>query len=275
VDVIIVGRGGGSAEDLWAFNEEAVVRAIARSAIPIVSAVGHESDVTLADFVADVRAPTPSAAAEAVVSVSVDVLARVEELFHRNGQAMSRRCSNERQRLYLCLARLTRLRFRILEEAQRVDAAVLQMSEAMQGAVKQGRETVNRIKHELMTHSTRTRIHQGLGKVPQLLSRLRWIMQHHLHRRRQAAAACLTSLHHLIPLSALGRGYSIVETVPSQQVVRDASQVSTGQEVLARLAKGQLRCIVQESLSDSSVLKLTMSRYNGSILCRRSMSWLA
>jgi exodeoxyribonuclease VII large subunit len=255
VDVIIVGRGGGSAEDLSAFNEEAVVRAIARSAIPIVSAVGHESDVTLADFVADVRAPTPSAAAEAVVPVSLDVLARIEELVLRSGQAMSRRCGNERQRLRLCLARFTRLRFRILEEAQRVDAAVLQMTQAIHGAVMDGRETVNRIKHELMTRSPRTRIHQGLGVVPQLMSRLCGVMQHGLHRRRQVAAAGFTSLHHLSPLSALSRGYSTVETLPSHQVVRDASQVSKGQEVLARLAKGQLRCIVQETLSDSSVLK--------------------
>ena len=253
VDVIIVGRGGGSSEDLWSFNQEAVVRAIAASTIPIVSAVGHETDVTLADFVADVRAPTPSAAAEAVVPVLLDVLSRLEQLSLRTQQAMNWRCENERQRLDLSLARLTRFRFKLLEEAQRVDAVVLQMTHAIHEGVKDSLETVNRIKHELMTRNPQPCIRHGLGVVPQLLSRLQGVMQHHLHRRRERAGACMTTLNHLSPLSTLSRGYSIIESLSTQQVIREASQVSTGQEVLARLAKGRLRCTVQEILTDPSV----------------------
>lgn len=253
VDVIIVGRGGGSSEDLWSFNEESVVRAIASSLIPVVSAVGHETDVTLADFAADVRAPTPSAAAEAVAPVLSEVLDRVEELSIRCHQTMSWRCKNERQRLDLVQVRLARLRFRILEEAQRVDGAVLEMTQAVHAIVKQGREMVNRVKHELMRRSPQSRIRHGLGMAPQMLSRLQGVMRHILDRRMQDTHACLGNLNHLSPLATLDRGYSIVESRTTRQVIRDAEQVSRGEEVLARLAKGHLRCTVTESLSDPSV----------------------
>ncbi len=127
VDVMIVGRGGGSLEDLWSFNEEAVVRAIAASRVPIVSAVGHETDVTLADFAADVRAPTPSAAAELVTPVLSEVVERLGLLTARCRQAISVQCLAQQQRLELLCAHMDNIRFRLLREAQRVDGAVAGM----------------------------------------------------------------------------------------------------------------------------------------------------
>jgi exodeoxyribonuclease VII large subunit len=246
VDVIIVGRGGGSSEDLWSFNDELVVRAIAASPIPVVSAVGHETDVTLADFAADLRAPTPSAAAEAVAPVLSEVVDRLGELSIRCRHAVSRRCAADRQQLDLIVAHIANVRFRVLEEMQQVDGAVANMRQAVQGLLRQGWDQVHSSTHELISHSPDVRVRHGLAMVPQLYSRLEQVMQYGLSRKTQAARSCLANLHALSPLGILARGYSIVETVSPQRVVRDAHQVAVGQEVLARLAKGQLRCVVKD-----------------------------
>lgn len=253
VDVIIVGRGGGSSEDLWSFNEELVVRAIVASRIPVVSAVGHETDVTLADFAADRRAPTPSAAAEAVAPVLREVVEHLSELMTRCRQTISWRSGIERQRLDLMLSHIANVRFRILEDAQRVDGAIAQLHRAAQGALKQGWEKVHFLNHELVTRSPGSQVRHGMAVVPQLRSRLMGVMQYGLERRIQKAYACLAGLNNLSPLAILGRGYSIMETVSTCQVIRDASHVTPGQEVLARLAKGRLLCTVKKIVADPSV----------------------
>lgn len=253
VDVIIVGRGGGSSEDLSSFNDERVVRAIAESPIPIVSAVGHETDVTLADFAADVRAPTPSAAAEAVAPVLSEVLDRLGELSTRSRRAIHRHCEGARSRLELMISYLANVRFRVLEDMQHVDGAVIRMRQAVQQLLKQGGDQLHAIQHELIGHSPAARVRHGTAMVPQLLSRLHQVMRFGLDRRSQEARACLGRLHALSPLAILDRGYSIVETVPARRIVRDASQVLAGQEVVARLARGQLRCTVNETVSEESV----------------------
>lgn len=253
VDVLIVGRGGGSAEDLWSFNEEKVVRAIAESRIPVVSAVGHETDVTLADFAADLRAPTPSAAAEAVAPLLSEIVGRLRDLRMRGQQAIRWQCGNDRQRLDLALAQLASVRLRILEEMQRVDLVVIRMRQAVETLLREVGEKLRSLRHELIARSPESLVRHGLAVVPQLRARLQGVMRHNLERRREQVRAVIANLSNLSPLTILGRGYSIIETIPERHVVRDAGRVSVGQEILARLAKGQLVCTIKKVVPGASV----------------------
>jgi exodeoxyribonuclease VII large subunit len=253
VDVIIVGRGGGSLEDLWSFNEEIVVRAIAASHIPVVSAVGHEVDVTLADFVADFRAPTPSAAAETVVPVLAEIVERVRELQVRVGQVMLQHCATERQRLEASIRGVTDIRFRLQEASQRTDDMVDRLREMVQQLLTSGRERVLEVQRVLSGLNPILAIKQGLVTIPQFSKRLEGYMGVLLAQHRHRTHAMLAQLNTLSPLAVLGRGYSILHTVPSGQILRRAHDVEVGQELEARLASGRLSCLVTRVFDDSSV----------------------
>jgi exodeoxyribonuclease VII large subunit len=253
VDVIIVGRGGGSLEDLWSFNEEIVVRAIAASHVPVVSAVGHEIDVTLADFVADLRASTPSTAAEAVVPVLAEIVERLRELTVRTGQVMLRHCAFERQRLDTGIRGVTDVRFRLQEAAQRIDDMVDQLRKLLQRLLTFGREQVHEAQRDLYGLNPILVIKQGLVTVPQFSKRLEGQMGTILLQHRHRVHAVLAQLNTLSPLAILGRGYSILQTVPSGQILHRASDVEVGQELEAQLANGRLSCLVTRVFDDSSV----------------------
>lgn len=253
VDVIIIGRGGGSLEDLWSFNEEVVIRAIAASRVPIVSAVGHETDVTLADFAADVRAPTPSAAAELVAPVLAEFVERLGLFTVRCRHAISAQCLEQRQQLDLLRAHMGNLRLRILQEAQRVDGAVASLREAVRGKLSGAMVNAQAWTHALTAKSPAFRVRRELVIVPQLQSRLLMAMSHSLTQKAQHTHAYLSRLNGLSPLAILDRGYGILETVPGSRIIRNAGQVSVGDEILARLAKGQIRCTVEEVRLDRSI----------------------
>ena len=253
VDVIIVGRGGGSLEDLWSFNEEIVVRAIAASHVPVVSAVGHEIDVTLADFVADLRAPTPSAAAEAVVPVLAEIVERLRELTVRAGQVMLRHCAFERQRLDAGIRGVTDVHFRLQEAAQRTDDTVDRLREMVQQLLTAGREWVHEVQRDLSVLNPILAIKQGLATVPQFSKRLEGQMGAILAQHRYRIHATLAQLNTLSPLAILGRGYSILQTVPAGQILHRANDVEVGQEMVAQLASGRLSCMVTHVFDDSSV----------------------
>ena len=252
VDVIIVGRGGGSLEDLWSFNEEIVVRAIVASHVPVVSAVGHEIDVTLADFVADLRAPTPSAAAEAVVPVLAEIVERLQELKVRLGQVMLRHCAFERQRLDAGIRGVTDVRFRLQEAAQRTDDMVDRLREMVQQLLRAGRERVHGVQRDLSGLNPILAIKQGLATVPQFSKRLEGQMGVMLAQHRHRIHATLAQLNTLSPLAILGRGYSILQTVPAGQILHRANDVGVGQELEAQLASGRLSCTVTQVFDDSS-----------------------
>ena len=253
VDVIIVGRGGGSLEDLWSFNEEIVVRAIAGSHVPVVSAVGHEIDVTLADFVADLRAPTPSAAAEAVVPVLAETVERLRELKVRLGQVMLRHCAFERQRLDAGIRGVTDVRFRLQEAAQQTDDMVDRLREMVQQLLTAWRERVHGVQRDLSGLNPILTIKQGLATVPQFSKRLEGQMGVMLAQHRYRIHAKLAQLNTLSPLAILGRGYSILQTVPAGQILHRANDVGVGQELEAQLASGRLSCTVTQVFDDSSV----------------------
>ena len=253
VDVIIVGRGGGSLEDLWSFNEEIVVRAIAASHVPVVSAVGHEIDVTLADFVADLRAPTPSAAAEAVVPVLAEIVERLQELKVRLGQVMLRHCAFERQRLDAGIRGVTDVRFRLQDASQRTDDMVDRLREMVQHLLTAWREQVHGVQHDLSGLNPILAIKQGLATVPQFSKRLEGQMGVMLVQHRHRIHAMLAQLNTLSPLAILGRGYSILQTIPAGQILHRANDVGVGQELEAQLASGRLSCTVTQVFDDSSV----------------------
>lgn len=216
LDVLIVGRGGGSLEDLWCFNEEVVARAIARSRIPVISAVGHEIDFTISDFVADLRAPTPSAAAEMVIASKRDLQERVGS------------CAGE-------LARL--LRERALELRNRFTA--LERSYVF-------REPVNMLKqHTQMLDNLELRMVQvlrfGAGQARQTIADAAGRMQRTVRQQRQTAAEALrhvkAHLQALSPLAVLGRGYSIMRDERGR-IIRSKAEVSVGQLVYSRFVDG-------------------------------------
>jgi len=253
VDVIIVGRGGGSLEDLWSFNEEIVVRAIAASHAPVVSAVGHEIDVTLADFAADLRAPTPSAAAEAVVPVLDEIVERLRELTIRTGQVMFRHCAFERQRLDAAIRGVTDVRFRLQDAAQRTDDMVDRVRALLQRLLTSGRDGVHKAQRDLSGLNPILTIKQGLATVPQFSKRLEGQMGVILTQHRYRIHATLAQLNTLSPLAILERGYSILQTIPAGQILHRAGDVEVGQELEAQLASGRLSCKVTHVFDDSSV----------------------
>ena len=246
VDALIVGRGGGSWEDLWAFNEEAVVRAIFRSQIPVISAVGHEIDTTLADLAADVRAPTPSAAAELVAQHKEALEAYLADLFQRlQGRVRhilrlaGERLSSRKQRLRHPAARLADLRLRLDEHIQRLEFAGGQrlQSEA---------QTFLRLRDHLLHLSPSRRVAESRGLLDQYWRDLGLFARQSLQRKRQSLERSLTQLDGLSPLGILARGYSITTTWPKGKVVGSVKQVKKGATVRVRLHEGALRCNVTE-----------------------------
>jgi len=252
-EVIIVGRGGGSLEDLWSFNEEVVVRAIADSRIPVVSAVGHEIDMTLTDFAADHRAATPSAAAETVVPVLAEVVERVREVTVRAGQAMARHCLFEQRRLNSNITGLAHIRYRIQDESQRTDEAIDRMKHLVCQRVIANRELVRNRQRELARLNPIFLVKRGLAMIPQLMKRLERQIIVMSERRRRQIAATASQLTQLSPLAILGRGYSILTKVRDGRILRRADDAQAGEEIVARLSQGQLSCTVKGVLPDPSV----------------------
>jgi exodeoxyribonuclease VII large subunit len=245
-DALIVARGGGSLEDLWAFNEESVARAIAASQIPIIVGVGHETDFTIADFVADVRAPTPSAAAELVVRTRREFDRHLAELDRRMAQRM-------RYRLLECRHRLQQLRahpgFRQLEDRlrqrrQRVDELTLELGNLLGARLGQARERCRAIQARLAGIDLRARIAMLRGRLEQRLPELAVRVERLLARRRRALETLVVKLDERSPLRVLDRGYAICYDAAGQ-VVRDAAAVAVNDPIAVRLARGRLEAIVR------------------------------
>ena len=246
VDVLIVGRGGGSLEDLWCFNEEAVARAIAHSAIPVVSAVGHEVDVTISDFAADLRAPTPSAAAELVAPDNQARIQRLAHLKQRLLQAMNRQQTAARHDFILLQKRLDHQdpKRRLEQQSQRLDELSTRLQQLLRQRLHQGERRLTNLELRLQGKSPERLLAAGKRRHQLAEERL-----HALIAKRQDLAshrlAMLTArLDGVSPLATLGRGYSITRT-PRGEVISRADQVSSGDQLITTLAQGSLQVRVE------------------------------
>ncbi len=243
LDVILLARGGGSLEDLWAFNEEVVARAIAASRIPTISAVGHETDFTIADFVADLRAATPSAAAERVVQAKQELQARVTGLDERRDGALRLRLARVRARVLAAAAHRVfaaeRGRLRVL--AQRTDELARRSETGLLRMVERGRAHERRLRERLEAFRLDRQLAARRARLERHSERLGVLFRAETERRRARLGRLLASLNGLSPLSVLGRGYALVWHEAQERLVRDASEVEAGEALRIRLHKGALR----------------------------------
>ena len=249
VDVVIVGRGGGSIEDLWAFNEEVVARAIAGCPVPTISAVGHETDVTIADFVADVRAPTPSAAAEMVVARKDDFCARLDRLAQRTDASIRARLHRLESRVRMLEGRPgyaglpARLAMRGRHAAELTHAlhrGLRARLAARERAYQALRLTLETFDLRRRLGRVRTRLVAADGRLAAATARVR----HRADGRLRGAAARLEALS---PLAVLARGYAVCWNDARTAVIRDAAGVAVGDRVRVTLAHGELDCDVRNS----------------------------
>jgi len=244
-DLLIVGRGGGSLEDLWAFNEECVARAVAESAIPVISAVGHDTDVSLCDFAADLRAPTPSAAAEIAVTTKQEWEQLLAQHMRSLRQALLRQVTALRMRVVTAhSSRFFQQPLLLVERrAQQVDTLAMRMGHAAALRVREGRQRTEhahgrlRVVRERLMHLTRARIDDNARRLERAC-RLR------LERLQADVAGNARQLDLLSPLAVLDRGYSLTRG-PDGRLVRSVRDLSSGTEISTQLKDGSVASIVR------------------------------
>jgi exodeoxyribonuclease VII large subunit len=243
VDVIIVARGGGSLEDLWAFNEEPVVRAIFACRVPVISAVGHETDFTIADFVADLRAPTPSAAAERALPVREDLAAELELLRRRGGRALDEAARRARHALERARARLGDPRRLLDERRQRLDEQAERGRRVLAARLTAAHAALRAAEVRLARAHPHRRVLEQRAALAAVRHRLEVAIRPGLGARRHAVEAARGKLDALSPIKVLERGFSLTQRADGQLVTR-ASDVAAGEQVRVRLREGALDATV-------------------------------
>ncbi|MCA1805495.1 MAG: exodeoxyribonuclease VII large subunit, partial [Xanthomonadaceae bacterium] len=253
-DVLILARGGGSLEDLWAFNEEAVARALYDSPIPVVSGVGHEVDITIADFAADHRAATPSAAAEAV---SPDGQAWLQQLLRLDGRLLTLLHQRQRQAHQALDSLGRRLQAqhpgqRLRQRAQRLDELDQRLRRGLERRLARVRTDLAQWQARLRGVAPAPRLARLAGQHVELKRRLHAALEHRLEQRRQALKGLARALDTVSPLATLARGYSITSRVRDGVLLRAAGEVEVGEEIETRLADGGLISTVQRRIGQEN-----------------------
>ncbi|MDP2903797.1 MAG: exodeoxyribonuclease VII large subunit [Methylovulum sp.] len=240
-DIIILGRGGGSLEDLWAFNEEIVARAIFASEIPIISAIGHETDFTIADFVADLRAPTPSAAAEHAAPDSQEWLARFIYLETRLQHHLQRKLREQQRALEWLSKRLQQQHpgQKLARNAQRIDELELRLNQAMRLKLRHQKNRLETQQAKLGQHNPAEKISHYQQKLDYLHRRLPVAIAHKLERMDQCLGRASQTLHAVSPLATLNRGYTLTIAPSTGSIIRSAGQLAIGDMIETRFGRGR------------------------------------
>jgi exodeoxyribonuclease VII large subunit len=245
-DVLILARGGGSLEDLWAFNDERLARAIVASPIPVITGIGHEIDFTIADFAADVRAPTPSAAAELAVPDAEEWLSALARLGARLRRAMSRRLEEHRGRLRWLTGRaaLVSPAARLGAQAQRLDELEQCLVRAVRRRLQEHRERLRWLTGRAALVSPSTRLTQQRLRLEILDQQLSRAWRQTINSKRERLLPLIRTLNAVSPLATLERGYAIV-SVEGGGILRNAAEVKPGTFIEARLARGKVRAKIE------------------------------
>ncbi|MEW5560647.1 exodeoxyribonuclease VII large subunit [Enterobacter asburiae] len=256
-DVLIVGRGGGSLEDLWSFNDERVARAIFASRIPVVSAVGHETDVTIADFVADLRAPTPSAAAEMVSRNQLELLRQVQSAQQRLEMAMDYFIAGRNRRFSLLHHRLQQQhpQLRLARQQTVLDRLRQRMSFALDNQLKKTSQRQQRLTQRLNQQNPQPRIYRAQTRIQQLEYRLAQTLRTQLSTTRERFGNAVTHLEAVSPLSTLARGYSVT-TAADGKLVKKTKQLTAGDKLTTRLEDG----VVESEVTKVTAVKKARAR---------------
>jgi exodeoxyribonuclease VII large subunit len=256
VDVIILGRGGGSAEDLSAFNDEVLARAVAQCPVPVVSAIGHEVDYTLCDFVADLRVATPSMAGERVVPVQVDLHDRLVTVERRLLSAVQRSQREAHARLEILSHRVGDPTRRVGDARQRLEQAQERSTRALSAVAETRRRQLRALEVRLATHEPAARLHARREQLGALTARLNGASRSVLTAARHAVERHAGALHALSPLAVLDRGYALARR-PDGGLLSDASSASPGEPFSLTLRDGRLDCRVVEKHPDRESLAVT------------------
>ena len=251
-DVLIVARGGGSLEDLWSFNEERVARAIHACKIPVVTGIGHEIDVTIADLVADQRAATPTAAAELVSPNQFELQTTLQLLGTRLSEAMSRYLRQQQQRVTWLSQRCQHPGQRLRQLSQQVDDYQLRLHNVLRQALRHYQTQTHHLKERLAAQHPGQKIKLHQQRLQHSIKQLHQQMMHVLETKQYQLSTLSQGLDAYSPLSTLDRGYAIITTEQNDKVIRQTSEVTIGDRIQARLAKGRLICDVQQILNEKN-----------------------
>lgn len=250
VDVIVITRGGGSLEDLWAFNHEELALAIRASRIPVVSAVGHEIDWTICDMAADLRAPTPSAAAELLVVEKESLRDRITQFESRIRSSIRAALGNLNQRLLLLSKGLRDPRRRLADFWMRLDDLSHRLLKLIDQAVRLRKRELGVEGRSLMRHSPLDRIGGLRERIDFQRRSIGFLAERRIKEHRMALSLLQAKVKDMNPLSILERGYAVARKLPEKWILKSASQVRAGDRVSLRLAEGALECLVEKVSSE-------------------------